>query len=91
MVMLTGLGSTDPSMAFGFKSSKCYYLEHVKTESSKRKKRKASSNDLRVILASQLKAINLLHSSPLHQLHLPVGSVWCNNMSRTNLFVKYVV
>ena len=63
----------------GFKSSKCCYPEHVITESSKRKKRKASSNDLRVILASQLKAINLLHSSPLHQLHLPVGSVWCNN------------
>ena len=58
----------------GFKGVKCCYPGHTSDTTKKGK----GTKDLRMILASQLKAVKKLHSTPLNLLHLPIGSVWCN-------------
>ena len=58
----------------GFKGVKCCYPGHTSDTAKKGK----GTKDLRMILASQLKAVKKLHSTPFNLFHLPIGSVWCN-------------
>ena len=60
-------------LGIGFKGRKCCFPLHDKDTLKKGKGRQ----ELRMISASNLKAIMKLHSTPLKKVCLPVGTVWC--------------